>query len=215
MLGAFLLYKLLELIKTDPEDWGMVWCPLAYEHIQKLKELKIDGMQERDWLEPIKEKTFNPEGGIDKFFCEALGLNLSIIPRGGFNLRQVRFGYMQEAKAYHNLVASAYGKGKGIVVVGHADPLVKDVGRWVTKPQPGAMEIWGYTEGGPPEIVVTSLNGFIFKRTKYKVLDYSPLFILTGDRKKLFKQFTTENNGRLIKGLPKAFSDLQLSTPLP
>jgi hypothetical protein len=77
------------------------------------------------------------------------------------------------------------------------------------------MEIWGYTEGGPPEIVATSLNGFVFKRTKHKVLDYSPLFILTGDRKKLFKQFTIENNGRLIKGLPKAFSDLQLSTPLP
>jgi hypothetical protein len=215
MLGAYLLYNLLELIKTDPEDWGMVWCPLAYEHIQKLEGLKIDSMRDQDWLAPIKKKTFNPELGIDKFFCEALGLNFSTMPLGGFNLNQVPFGYIQEAKAYHNLVASAYGKGTGVVVVGHADPLVKDVGRWVTKPQPGAMEIWGYTEGGPPEIVATSLNGFVFKRTKHKVLDYSPLFILTGDRKKLFKQFTIENNGRLIKGLPKAFSDLQLSTPLP
>jgi hypothetical protein len=38
---------------------------------------------------------------------------------------------------------------------------------------------------------------------------------LIGDRRELFNQFSTENNGRLIKGLPKAFSDLQLSTLLP
>jgi len=214
MLGAYLLYNLLDLIKTDPEDWGMVWCPLAYEHIQKLEGLKIDAMRERDWLEPIKGKTFNPEGGVDKFFCEALGLNFSTFPPTGFNLRQVRFGYIQEAKAYHNLIASAYGKGKGVVVVGHADPLVKDVSKWFTKPKVGVAEVWGYTEGGP-EIVIKLSNGVNFERTKSKVLDYSPLFILIGDRRELFNQFSTENNGRLIKGLPKAFSDLQLSTLLP
>ena len=57
-------------------------------------------------------------------------------------------------------------------------------------------------------------DGVNFKRTESKVLDYSPLFILMSDRKDLFNQFGKENNGRLIKGLPKAFSDLQPSIPL-
>lgn len=214
MLGAYLLYNLLTLIKTDAaEDWGMVWCPLAHEHIQKLQGLKIDAMREQDWLNPIKSKTFNPEGAVDKFFCEALGFNLSKFPPSGFSPRQAPFGYIQEAKAYHKLIASAYGQGKGVVVVGRADPLVKDVSKWFTKPKVGVAEVWGYTERGP-EIVLEIPDEVNFERTESKVLDYSPLFILMGDRKKLFNQFSKENNGRLIKGLPKAFSDLQPSIPL-
>jgi len=212
MLGAYLLHRLLVLTKTESEEWGMVWCPLAREHIQKLKDnYNIAVMREEDWLEKIKKDQFNKDRKLDLFFCEALGFKLASMPARGFDPSQAKYGYIQEAKAYHKMISSAYGQGKGVVVVGHADPLVKDVGRWFTKPKPGAMEVWGYTEGGP-EIVVTSPNGVIFERTKHKVLDYSPLFILTVDRKKLFEQFITENNGRLIKGLPKAFSDLQPNT---
>lgn len=216
MLGAYLLHRLLVLIKTEPEEWGMVWCPLAREHIQKLKEhYNIAVMREEDWLEPIKNDAFNKDNKLDIFFCEALGFHWSSMPPRGFDPKQAKYGYIQEAKSYHKMIASAYRQGKGVVVVGHADPLVKDVGKWFTKPQPGAMEIWGYTEEGAPEIVITSLNGVSFERTKHMVLDYSPLFILSGDRRELFKQFITENNGRLIKGLPKAFSDLQPNPTTP
>jgi hypothetical protein len=71
-----------------------------------------------------------------------------------------------------------------------------------------ASEIWGYTTKGPEVVLKTNDIGG-FERTQSKVLNYSPLFVLTENRVNLFNQFMQENNRRPIKGLPRAFSDLQ------
>jgi hypothetical protein len=207
MLGAYLLYNILDLVKEkDPEAWGLEWCPLAQEDFKKLEELKIGTMNELDWMSRIKKNTFNARdltgaGGLDKFFFTANGF----FGQAGLDHNQARFGYMQEARAYHKLIASAYDRGEGVRVIGHVDPLVTDVNKWFTA---RATEIWGYTTEGP-EIVLKSSDGGGFERTQAKVLDYSPLFVLTSNRVNLFRLFWQENKGRPIKGLPRAFSELQ------
>ena len=155
----------------------------------------------------IKQTTFNGKdqsgtGKLDQFFASSIGIR-----QAGVDRNQALFGYVQEAKAYHKMIASAYDKGEGVRVIGHVDPLVKDVNKWFTAAD-RASEIWGYTTKGPE--VVLKTNGAVgFERTPSKVLDYSPLFVLTENRVNLFNQFMQENNRRPIKGLPRAFSDQQ------
>lgn len=209
MLGAYLLYNILDLVKKkDPEAWGLEWCPLAQEDHKKLEELKIGSMRAGDWMSRIKLNTFNAKdqsggGKLDQFFANAIGIR-----QIGTDHNQAQFGYVQEAKAYHKMIASAYDMGEGVRVIGHVDPLVEDVNKWFTVATGRASEIWGYTTKGPEVVLKTNDIGG-FERTQSKVLDYSPLFVLTENRVNLFNQFMQENNRRPIKGLPRAFSDLQ------
>lgn len=106
------------------------------------------------------------------------------------------------------MIASAYDKGEGVRVIGHVDPLIEDVNKWFTVAKGRVTEIWGYTIEGP-EVVLKSNGGAGFERTQSKVLNYSPLFVLSDNRVNLFGQFRRENKGRQINGLPRAFSDLQ------
>lgn len=216
LLGTYLLYNILDLVKKkDPEAWGVEWCPLAQEDHKKLEELKIGSMRAGDWMNGVKINTFNAKeqswgGKLDQFFANSIGIR-----QAGLDHNQAPFGYVQEAKAYHKMIASAYDKGKGVRVIGHVDPLVEDVNKWFTAAKGRATEIWGYTTEGP-EVVLKSNEGARFERTQSKVLDYSPLFILTGNRVELFSQFRKENRSRRINGLPRAFSDLQDRTgPVP
>ena len=213
LLGAYLLYNVLDLVKKkDPESWGLEWCPLAQEDHAKLEGLNIGAMREGDWMSGIKQRTFNPIDGsgapkLDLFFASTIGIR-----EAATDHNQAPFGYVQEAKAYHKMIASAYDKGRGVRVVGHVDPLVPDVNQW-TQPKVRAdnkiTEIWGYTVGGVGVVLQRAVGEVMFKKTRLNVLDYSPLFFLSHDRRILFNQFRRENKGRPVNGLPRAFSDLQ------
>ena len=199
---AYLASNLYKLMDMQKGEWGLEWSARARKDREVLKKLKADRIDSGDWMVKGLETEEDNTRLQNHFYYAAT--------RSGGNpdSGRAQISYVEEAKAYHRLLSSAYDNGNGIRFLGYQKPDTVGPPDWLRGVDMG-REIFGYSIDGFHRLYVRDESGDyqIAPGAAANALDYSPLFGLAHDRAKLLNKFNNEMKAGDYKDhLPPLFS---------
>jgi hypothetical protein len=84
---AFLLCSLVELMESQPDAWGLTFCPSAHAHAAQIRSIVGGEITSGDWFVPSKAKSWSEK--LDQFFTAEKSLSYSKQAAGNLALAQL------------------------------------------------------------------------------------------------------------------------------
>ena len=152
LLRAYLFLALTDLMKLQPDAWGLTFCPAASSHEAQIRGIVGGRLNSGDWFVPMKVSAYSNR--LEQFFASVGNIS-----------------YMKQAAGLMTLAHAASRDGLQYVGFVGLD------GRPNYVDDSANGEVWGYVEGRKQPILLAE-NVSSGKLLKKPAMRLSPLFAL-------------------------------------
>ena len=163
LFRAWLFLKLNDLMRLQPDAWGLTFCPSARSDEAQIKKILGDPLNSGDWFLEAKGNAYGEK--LERFFA---------------SIRSVSY-----AKQAAGLLALAQAVSKGGLA--YAGFIGLD-GKPNFIENPPALELWGYNAARQQPVLLAMKIVKDNTPLREPAMPLSPLFILTSSRKDYFSQ---------------------------
>ena len=87
LFRAYLFLRLMDLMKLQPDTWGLSFCPAARTHEAAIRSILGEQLSRGDWFVPAKANAFSKK--LDQFFAIAKPISYAKQAAGLFTLARV------------------------------------------------------------------------------------------------------------------------------
>jgi hypothetical protein len=152
LFRAYLFLSLVDLMKLQPDAWGLTFCPAVLAHEEQIKSIVGGQLENGDWFVPAKVNASSAK--LEQFFASVKNIS-----------------YMKQAVGLLTLARAASKDGL------HYVGFVALDGRPTYLDNSATGEVWGYAAiGKRPVFLAENIDGD--KPLKERAMPLSPLFAL-------------------------------------
>jgi hypothetical protein len=180
LFRAYLFLSLVDLMKMQPDAWGLTFCPAAMAHEVQIKSIVGGQLSSGDWFVPTKVNAYSEK--LEQFFASVKNIS-----------------YVKQAVGLLTLARAA--SKDGLQYVG----FVRLDGKLNYAENPATGDIWGYSAIRKQPVLLAETIG-TDNPPKEQAMPLSPLFALASPRNEyLTKAEVNPNDPCFGSALPLLF----------